>query len=129
MCSIAANNCNVRQHRKVITLSKTSAGGLDLRCKDDSNFLHSIDSHHMVKILCAYKDYFQWDVLLIFTCNMKKNDTKPIRKWLDNNEWKIYFPNWDTYSFFLAARNKKSFTSICFRPIYKSLGRSQYYIY
>ena len=44
ICSIAANNCNMRQHRKGITSSNTVASGLDLNCKDDSNFLHSIDS-------------------------------------------------------------------------------------
>ena len=35
MCSISANYCDMRQHRKGMTSSNTAAGGLDLRCKDD----------------------------------------------------------------------------------------------
>ena len=99
MCSIAANHCHLRQHRKMMTGSNTEAGGLYLRCKDDSNFLHSIDIHEMVKTLCAYQEYFQWDIFLTITCNMRKIGTKPICKWLGDNEWTIHFPNWDTYLF------------------------------
>ena len=81
--------------------SNTAAGGLDLRRKDDLNFLHSIDSRHMVKILCAPQEYFQWDIFLTFTCNMRKHvGTKPIREWLDDKKWTMNFPNWDTYYFF-----------------------------
>jgi hypothetical protein len=66
----------------------TTAGGLDLHGKDNSSFLHSIDrSCQMVKNLCASQEYFQWDVFLTFTCNMKKYfGPKPIHEWLDNNE-------------------------------------------
>ena len=85
MCSIAENHWDMRQHRKGVTSSNTSAGGLDLRCKDDSNFLHSIDSRQMVKILCSSQEYFQWDISLTFTCNMRKYfGTKPIREWIDD---------------------------------------------
>ena len=130
MCSIAENNYDMRQHRKGITSSKTAAGGLDLHCKYDSNFLHSIDSRHVVKLLCASQEYFQWYIFLVFTCNMRKKiGTKPISEWLDDNEWTMYFPHWDAYSFFSAARNKKSFTSICFGPISTSFVRSQHYFY
>ena len=48
MCSIATNHFDMRQHRKGTTSSNNAAGGLDLRCKDDSSFLHSIDIHQMV---------------------------------------------------------------------------------
>ena len=51
--SIAANNFDMIQHRKGMTSSNTAASGLDLICKDDSNFLHSIDSRQMVKNVCA----------------------------------------------------------------------------
>ena len=98
MCSIAANHCNTRQQRKGTTASNTAASGLDLRCKDDSDFLHSIDSRQMVKSVCAYQEYFQWNIFLTFTCNMiKKFGTKPIREWLDDNEWTTHFTNWGTY--------------------------------
>ena len=40
MCSISANHCNMRQHRKGKTSSNTSTGGLDLLCKYNSNFPH-----------------------------------------------------------------------------------------
>ena len=84
-----------------MTLSKTAASGLYLLCKDDSNFLHSIDIRHMVKMLCAFQEYFQWDIFLTFTCNTRKHlGTKKIDEWLDDNEWKMNFTNWDTYYFF-----------------------------
>ena len=101
MCSIAANHNDMRQHRKGMTSSSTAAGGLDLRGKDDSSFLHSIDSRQMVRNLCASQEYFQWDVFLTFTCNMRKHfGTKPIREWLDHNEWTNHYPHWNTYSIF-----------------------------
>ena len=72
MCSIAVNHCDMRKYSKGMTLSNTAAGGLDLRCKYDSNFLRSIDIHHMVKNLCASQEYFQWFIFLTFTYNMIK---------------------------------------------------------
>ena len=76
----------MRKHRKEVTSSNTEAGGLDLRCKDDSNFLCSVDSHQMGEILCASQEYFQWDIYLKFNCNTRKKiATKPIREWLDDN--------------------------------------------
>ena len=129
MYSIAANHCDMRQHRKGIDSSNTEAGGLVLRWKFDSNFLNFIYSRHMVKIVCASQDYFQWGIFLAFTCNMRKRfGTQPIRELLDDNKWKIHFPNWYTYSF-SASRNKKSFVSICFGSISNSLRRSQCYFY
>ena len=80
----AANNCNMHQHRKGITSSTTSAGGLDLFFNDDSNFLHSIDSRQMVKILFASQEYFQWDIFLTLTCNIRFFCAKPVREWLDD---------------------------------------------
>ena len=35
--------------------------------------------------------------------------TKQIREWLDDNEQKMYFPNWDTYSFFQQQEIKRAF--------------------
>ena len=88
MCSIDANHCDIRQHRKWMTSSNTAAGGLDLCCKDDSIFLHSIPK---------------------FICNMRKHSgTKPICEWLDDNERTTNFPNWDTYSFFQQQEIKRA---------------------
>jgi hypothetical protein len=109
MCSIAANYNDMRQMKKGMTSSNTAAGGLDLRGKDDSSFLHSIDSRQMVKNLCASQEYFQWDVFLTFTCNMKKHfGTKPIREWLDNDEWTKDYPDWCTYSIFQQQEIKRA---------------------
>ena len=59
--------------------SDDSVGGLDLRGKDDSNFLHSIDSRQIVKNLYSFQEFSQWDIFLTFTCNMRKYfGTKPI---------------------------------------------------
>ena len=88
ICLISANHIGMRQHRKGATSSNTVSRGLDLRIKDDSEFFHSIDSRHMVKNLCTSQEYFQWDIFLTFTCNMRKYfGTNPIRDWLDDNEW------------------------------------------
>ena len=85
MCSIAVNHCDLRQHRKGITSSNTSSGVLYLLYKNDSNFLHSIDSRQTVKIFCASQEYFQWDIFLTFTCNMRNVfGRKPIHEWLDD---------------------------------------------
>ena len=115
---------------KGMTSSNTAAVGLDLRCKNDSNIIHSIDSRHMIKILCASQEYFQWYIFLTFTFNTRKHfGTKPIREWIDDKEWTIYFPNWDAYYFFLVEINKKIFTSICSGPISTSFGRNKCYFY
>ena len=53
MSSISENHFDMSQHMKGNTSSNTAAVGLDLHCKDDSGFIHSIDSRHMVKILCS----------------------------------------------------------------------------
>ena len=74
------------QHRKGTNPSNTAAGGLNLRYKEGSNFIHSVDSRQMVKNVCASQEYFHWDIFLAFTCNMRKHSvTKPIREWIDDN--------------------------------------------
>ena len=109
MCSIDENHYDMNQHREGITSSKTAAGSLDLLRKDDSYFPHSIDICHMVKILCAPQEYFKWDIFLTFTCNtIKYFGIKPIHEWLDDNKWKMNFPNWDTYSFFQQQEIEES---------------------
>ena len=71
-----------------------SNGGLDLRVKEDSDFLYSIDSSQMVKILCLSQDHCEHDLFLTFECNMRNNfDTRPIREWLNINAWKNNYPN------------------------------------
>ena len=69
MCSIAANQCNMIQHKKMITWSNTTVIGLYLRCKDGLNFIHSMNCRQMVKILCSYQEYFQWGIFRTLTCN------------------------------------------------------------
>ena len=84
-----------------MTAANDSVGGLDLRGKEDSNFLHSIDSREMVKNLCSSQEFFEWDVFLTFTCNVRKHfGAKPMQEWLDNDEWKKSHPCWDSYSNF-----------------------------
>ena len=76
-----------------MTLSNTSDGGLYLRCKDDWNFIHSIDSHQMVEYLCASLEYFQSNIFLTFTYNTRNVFCKkPIREWLDDKNGQIIFP-------------------------------------
>ena len=108
-CSIASNHCDTRKFGNGMTAADDSVGGLDLRSKEDSNFLHSIDSRQMVKNLCSSQEYFPWDFFLTFTCNMRKHfGTKPIREWLDNDEWKQHYPRWESYTFSQQIEIKKS---------------------
>ena len=88
LCSLAANHNDMRLFGKGgMTAADDSVGGLDLRGKEDSDFLHSIDSRQMVKNLCSSQEYYEWDVFLTFTCNMRKHfGTRPIREWLDNDK-------------------------------------------
>ena len=46
--------------------------GLELHRKEDSDFLHSINSYQIVKNLCLSQEYYEWDMFLKFTCNMRK---------------------------------------------------------
>ena len=92
-----------------MTAAKDSVGELELRGKEDSSFLHLIDSHQMVKNLCASQEYFPWDVFLTFTCNMRKHfGTKPIREWLDQDDWKSNYPKWGIYTRFQQEEIRKS---------------------
>ena len=92
-----------------MTAANDSVEDLDLRGKDESNFLHSIDSRQMVKNLCTSQEYFEWDVFLTFTCNMRKHfGTKPIREWLDKDEWIYLYPYWDSYSIFEQEEIKQA---------------------
>ena len=102
----------MHQHRKGMTSSNTSAGGLDLRCKDDYNFLRSIDNGQMVKNVCASQEYFQWDIFLTFTGNMRKIGKKRFCELLDDNEWTMYFPNWDTYYFSSSDKEKELYINL-----------------
>lgn len=101
LCSIAANHNDMRKFGSGMTTADDGLGGLDLRAKEDSNFLHSVDSRQMVKNLCSSIEYFEWDVFLTFTCNMRKHfGTRPIREWLDSKEWVKGFPRWKYYTEF-----------------------------
>lgn len=97
LCTIASNHSDTRLFsKKGMTAASDSVGGFDLRGKEDSSFLNSIDSRKIVLNLCASQEYFVWDFFLTFTCNMRKHfGTKPIREWLDGNSWEKYYPNFD----------------------------------
>ena len=129
MCSFYANYCNMRQHRKGMTSTNTSDGGLYLHCRDDSNFINSIDSHQMVKIYAHLKSIFNetfssnlpvtWENILI--------QNHFVNGYMITRVQYIFPIGIDTL--FSAAKNKKSFASIYFGTIYTSLVRSQYYFY
>ena len=73
LCSVAANHHDLRRHGKGMTASDDAIGSLDLRSRDDSEFLYSIDSRQIVKNLCESQEYYPWDIFLTFTCNMRKH--------------------------------------------------------
>ena len=47
----------------------------------------------------AGQKYHKFDVFLTITCNMKLYfGTKPIKNWIDRNEWEKNYPNFDKLS-------------------------------
>ena len=102
---------------------------MDSCSKDDSKFIHSIGSHMMVKNLCASQEYFQWDIFLTFTCNMRKHfGTKPICECLDDNEWSIHFPNCETYSFFQQQEIKRYLNQSALGYLYQFGKKSELFL-
>ena len=78
--------------------------GLSVRGKNDSSLLESIDSNQMVRNLTAAQKYYMMDYFVTFTCNQKKHfGTKPIKTWIDGDEWKQYYPGY----FDLTSRERK----------------------
>ena len=89
MTNLAANHSDTRVILNRGTLTgEDDKGGLGLRGKNDSNIHESIDSKQMVRNLCAAQKYIQSDFFVTYTCNQKKHfGTKPIKEWLDSEEW------------------------------------------
>ena len=76
-----------------MTSEDDSNGRLDLRRKEDSDFLHSIDSRRMVKMLFSSQEHYEYNLFLTFAYDMRKHfGTRPIREWLDINSWKKNHP-------------------------------------
>ena len=85
---------------KGLTASKDESSGLSLRGGNESSaLLDSIDSKQMIKNLMASQKYFPFDFFLSYTCNQRLHfGTKPIKEWIDNDEWKTNFPHYDSLS-------------------------------
>ena len=96
--NLATNHHDTRMVvNKGLTASRNEYSGLSLRGgSDESPLLDSIDSKQMIKNSMASQKYHPFDFFLTFTCNMKKHfGTKPIKEWIDGDEWKSNFPNFD----------------------------------
>ena len=93
LTNLSANHEDTRLVlRRGLTVGDDKTGGLGLRGKGDSTLLESFDSKAMVRNLCSAQKYHKATHFCTNTCNMKKHfGTKPIKNWLDSNEWKNHF--------------------------------------
>ena len=91
--------------RRGLTVGEDKSGGLGLCGQGDSSMLESFDSKAMVRNLCASQSYHNMTHFLTFTCNMKRHfGTKPIKEWIDSDNWKKKFP--DYYDLDISERNE-----------------------
>ena len=58
---------------KELTVVEDELGGLEVRQKNDSALLGSVDSKQVVCSLCASQKYHHLDFFITLTCNQKKN--------------------------------------------------------
>ena len=80
-----------------MTESDDAIEGLDLRSRNVSEFLCSIDSRKNGRNPCASQEYYSWDTFLTFTCNMRKRfGTLVIKERLDRDDWNTRHPDWET---------------------------------
>jgi hypothetical protein len=71
-----------------------SAGGLGVRCKNDSAFSESADNKETVRNLSAAQKYHEKTHFATYTVNQKKHfGVSPIRNWLDSCNWHQYYPD------------------------------------
>ena len=76
--------------------SNDGAGGLGVRCKNDSALSESADGKEVVKNLCASQVYHPQTHFATYTCNQKKHfGVKKLKEWLDSNEWNKHYPGWN----------------------------------
>ena len=72
-----------------------AAGGLGVRCKNDSALSESADGKEVVKNLCAAQIYHPQTHFATYTCNQKKHfGISMLREWLDSNKWQDYYLGW-----------------------------------
>ena len=65
-----------------------SPTGLSIRNKGESSMSESIDSHKMVRSLCASQEYIKYDLFLTFTCAQKDHPaTSNLFQWKSSKEW------------------------------------------
>ena len=55
--------------------------------------LESIDSKQIVKNLTAAQKLYLMDFFVTFTCNKKTLWNKPIKQWIDSEQWGKHYPN------------------------------------
>ena len=82
---------------KGLTASQDKKGNLQLRGGNQSSpLLDSVDSKQVIKELMSSQKYVPFTHFLTFTCNMKRHfGTKPIKEWIDSDNWKKKYPGYD----------------------------------
>ena len=78
-----------------------------------------------LKIYAHFKSIFNGISYSYLPVTWEKNGTKPIREWIDDKEWTIFFSNWDTYSSFQQQEIKiclHKFTLNLFLRVWKEVS-------
>ena len=72
---------------KGLTVAEDELGGLEVRQKNDSALLGSVNSKQVVRNLCASQKYHHMDFFITLTCNQKKHfGVAPIKNWIDSGD-------------------------------------------
>ena len=95
LTNISANHEDTRLIlNRGLTVGDDRSGGLCVRGQKDHSLLASVDNKQMVRNLCFSGKYIPWTHFLTFTCNQKNHfGTKPIKNWIDSEDWKSHYPN------------------------------------
>jgi hypothetical protein len=77
-----------------------SSTGLSVRNKGESALSNSVDSHQMVRSLCASQEYIKFDMFLTFTCSQKDfPGTFNLFHWKSSKElWASSIPDYHSMS-------------------------------
>ena len=78
-------------------LATDESGELRLRGRSDTALQSSIDGRQMVKNLCSACKYHKFSHFITLTCNQKKHfGTSKVKKWIDSENWKHHYSDFDT---------------------------------
>ena len=94
---LSKSHSNLIMNRGLV--AATNKTGLKVSSSVGSRLTDTFDSNQNVRNLCASQFYHKMDFFLTFTVNQAEHfGLKPIKKWIDGNDWKDEYPNYDILS-------------------------------